>query len=399
VRAGAGGSDVDLSLRDAHSQVAARPRDLGPTLALTASATERRSRHIVLLAPPWYPVPPRGYGGIELVVALLARELRTLGHRVTLFASEGSEHAQECAPRGWGTALGMPRALPLEATYLARVMERLASLPRIDVIHDHSGPAGLLCAMVAGLAPVVHTVHGPVDDEHLLFYREVAHDASLVAISAAQRDSADVRWAGVVHNAVDIERLRTGAPRRHDPYLLCLARISPQKAQHRAIEVARAAGMRLVLAGKVDQTPETQAYFRELVEPHIDGRNVVYLSDVSGTAKTRLLAHATALLAPVEWDEPFGLSIVEAMASGTPVVATRRGSAPELVIEGVTGFLGSDVDELVAALHRVHEIDPLECARIARMRFHPAAMASGYLRMYDAAMAVPHALDLAAVSD
>lgn len=344
-------------------------------------------RHVVLVAPPWYPVPPRGYGGIELVVALLARELRRMGHHVTLFASEGSEHAEVLAPRGWGRALGLPTALPLEGAYLARVLRRLRALPDIDVIHDHSGPAGLVVTMTAGLAPVVHTVHGPVGDEHRTFYAEVAGDVSLVAISRAQRDSAAAMpWAGVVHNAVDVEHLRAGASAHAEPYALCLARISPEKGQHVAIEVARRAGMPLVLAGKVDAVPEMQLYFREQVEPHVDGRRVVYLPNVQAGQKARLLARATALLAPVQWDEPFGLSIVEAMASGTPVVAAPRGSTPELVVDGVTGFLAASVEGMVAALRRVREIDPLECGRIARERFHPAVMAQGYMQVYEAAI-------------
>jgi glycosyltransferase involved in cell wall biosynthesis len=346
----------------------------------------------VLLAPPWYPVPPHGYGGIELVVALLARELRSLGHHVTLFASAGSELAEVCAPEGYGHVLGLPAALPLEGAYLARVLRQMQALPAIDVIHDHSGPAGVLCTMIAALAPVVHTVHGPVGAAQRTFYREVADAVSLVAISRAQRDAAaSLPWAGVVHNAVDIEHLRVGTPDRSDPYVVCLARISPEKAQHQAIEVARRAGIRLVLAGKVDETSETQAYFRDRVAPHVDGTRVVYLPNVFGAEKARLLARATALLAPIDWEEPFGLSIVEAMASGTPVVAARRGSTPELVVEGVTGFLADSVNDMVAALHRVGEIDPLECARLARERFHPSVMTNGYLRLYEAAIASPDA--------
>lgn len=361
-----------------------------PSLPIRGHAVARTRRHIVLVAPPWYPVPPHGYGGIELVVALLARELRRLGHRVTLFASEGSEQAEVLAPGGWGRALGLPAAHPLEGAYLARVQRRLRELPDIDVIHDHSGPAGLVCSMTAGLAPVVHTVHGPVGEEQRTFYGEVGDEVSLVAISKAQRAAAPaVRWAGVVHNAVDVEHLRAGTPNHGDPYLLCLARISPEKGQHVAIEVARRAGMRLVLAGKVDAVAETQLYFREQVEPHVDGRDVVYLSSVHGAEKARLLARATALLAPIQWEEPFGLSVAEAMASGTPVVATPRGATPELVVDGVTGFLAESVDDMVSALRRVGEIDPLECGRIARQRFHPSVLASGYLQVYEAAIRAP----------
>ena len=185
-----------------------------------------------------------------------------------------------------------------------------------------------------------------------------------------------------MHNAVDVENLMV-TPTQKVPFLLCLARICPDKGQHVAIEVARRTGMRLVLAGKVEATPQATEYFKRQVEPLIDGVRVLHFDNVVGDEKARLLARAYALLAPLQWDEPFGLSLVEAMASGTPVIAIGRGAAPELVTEGATGFLVNDVDEMVRAVSQVAVLKPSACAAATRARFSPSVMASSYRHLYD----------------
>jgi len=211
----------------------------------------------------------------------------------------------------------------------------------------------------------------------------------LVAISEAQRRTLpDLPWIGTVHNAVDVENLLV-TPTHKVPFLLCLARICPDKGQHLAIEVARRAGMRLVLAGKVEATPEATEYFKRQVEPSIDGVRVLHFDNVAGDEKARLLARAYALLAPLQWDEPFGLALVEAMASGTPVIAIARGAAPELVTDGTTGFLVNDVDGMVRAVSRVADLQPSACAAATRARFSPSVMASSYRRIYERLMWEP----------
>jgi glycosyltransferase involved in cell wall biosynthesis len=170
-----------------------------------------------------------------------------------------------------------------------------------------------------------------------------------------------------------------------EPYLLCLARICPDKGQDVAIEVAQRTGLRLVLAGKIEETPEAQAYFERRIAPAVDGTRVVLVSNVAGFEKARLLARATALLAPIQWEEPFGLSVVEAMASGTPAISMARGAAPEVIEEGLTGFLVQDADEMVAAVRRASEIDPARCAATTRARFNPSIMTDSYLRLYEQA--------------
>jgi len=342
------------------------------------------SLRIALVAPPWYPVPPHGYGGIELVVSLLDRELRRRGHDVTLFAADGSPGALPCAPRGWHTELGGLQQGVREATYAATVSRVLGKVGDVDVVHDHAGAATMSLLPIATSAPVLHTVHGPLTEAERTLYSELRDRIGLVAISDSQRSSAaDLRWEGRVFNAVDVDNLEVCDPREKEPYLLCLARICEDKGQHVALEVARRAGMRLVLAGKVEATPAGADYFEGEIAPFIDGHSVVHITNVVGAQKARLLARAAALLAPLQWDEPFGLAMVEAMASGTPAIATRRGAAPELIEEGVTGFLGDSVDDMVAAIGHIRDVDPLECAAIARSRFTPAAMADAYLALYE----------------
>ena len=349
-------------------------------------------RHVVIVAPPWYPIPPHGYGGIELVVGLLVDALRKAGQRVTLLAAEGSQpDAIALAPRSWRADLGGPDERLRELTYASRVATTIAQLENIDVIHDHCGFATLVAACAVDVAPVVHTVHGDIPEAYATFYSSAAQQASFVAISAAQRRTLpEFPWIGTVHNAVDVESLMV-TPEQKVPFLLCLARICPDKGQHVAIEVARRTGMRLVLAGKVEATPQSTEYFKRMVEPSIDGIRVLHFDNVAGDEKARLLARAYALLAPLQWDEPFGLAMVEAMASGTPVIAIGRGAAPELVTEGTTGFLVNDVDGMVHAVSQVAALDPSACAAATRARFSPSVMASSYRRLYEKVAWAPNA--------
>jgi len=287
-----------------------------------------------------------------------------------------------CAPRGWHEDLGRPEERVREATYASRVIRALASLGRVDLIHDHGGYATLVTLAASSRVPLLHTVHGSLREIDRTFYREVGDRVALVAISGSQRRSAaTLPWVATVHNAVDTASLEMGTRTDKAGYLLCLARICADKGQHIAIEIARRVGMRLVLAGKV--APTDTRYYDNAIAPAVDGRRVIHLDNVGGADKARLLSRASALLAPIQWEEPFGLSLIEAMASGTPVIATPRGAVPELVDDGVTGLLAGDVDGLVAAVRHVDDIDPNTCAAIARDRFGPETMAARYLAVYE----------------
>lgn len=353
---------------------------------------------IAVIAPPWYPVPPVGYGGIELVVGLLTDALRRQGHDVVLVAAEGSRRADFiAAPRGWSDDLDGPTERMRELTYASRVVRQLTTLGRFDIVHDHCGGATLLATALLAGAPVVHTVHGRIAEPVSTYYTALPPSARLVSISDAQRRSApSLGWLGTVHNAVDVESLTVGSAEGKEPYVLCLARVCADKGQHIAIEVARRAGMRLVLAGKVEPTAAGRDHYQRAIAPHLDGDRVIHLHNVAGAEKARLLARATALLAPLQWEEPFGLAMAEAMASGTPVIAFPRGAAPELIEAGVTGWLVDGVDSMAAAVGRVGEIDPQQCAAAARRRFSPASMARGYLAMYERVIGRPALLYAAA---
>ena len=341
---------------------------------------------VVLISPPWYPVPPQGYGGIELVVGLLAKGLARRGHEVTVLGAQGSSipGAVALAPSEYERHLGRAEERWFDLAYSHAVLEWIREHGAGAVIHDHSG--GMVAIALDSLRwelPTLHTVHGPVGEGESEFYSRLGQATRLVAISRSQMALAPrLRWAGWVHNAVDIDALASPEPASADRYLLTLARISPQKGQHLAIEVAKRTGMRLVLAGKVEATAEGRAYFEERVLPHLDGDRVSHLPNIHGREKARLLAGAWAMLLPLRWEEPFGLAMAEAMACGTPVVALDRGSARELVRDGETGFVVQNVAELAAKTLACGELDRAAIAVWARRRFSPARMAAEYEALY-----------------
>jgi glycosyltransferase involved in cell wall biosynthesis len=304
-----------------------------------------------------------------------------MGHDVTTFGAEGSaEGVQAAADPSWIADLGGRSESSRRATYLARIYKWLGG-KQFDVIHDHSGPFGVLLAWQSGLAPVVvHTIHGELREPDLTFYKEAQDIARLCAISHSQAQTApNLKLAGIVHNAVEIPS--TPPVSHRERYLVEVARITPDKGQHIAIEVARRTGRKLILAGKVERSGEGERYFEEEIEPYL-GRTVEYYPNVHGVEKTRLIARAAAGIFPLQWSEPFGLAMAECMVHGTPVVALNSGSAPELIDNGVTGFVMNNIDELVAAVNRLDEIDPPRCAELAREKFSPRRMAEGYMRVY-----------------
>ena len=344
-------------------------------------------RRIAMIVSPWYPVPPNGYGGIELMAYNLARELQTRGHEVAVIGQQGSKGPFETiavAPESWSPQLGTRDQQARECLFLDRaynVVRRRA----FDVIHDHSGLPGILVAATNGLdTPVVATLHGSLTEAEGDFLGEVDSEVHLVAISRSQQEQvAGVKWRRVVHNAVDPAEYHPVCPAEKEDYLIQLARISPTKGQHLAIEVARRVGMRLVLAGKVDA--DAVDYFEKEIKPHI-GDLVTWHENVVGIEKARLLAKARAMIFPIQWEEPFGLAMVEAMVSGTPVIAMARGAASEIVEPGITGWLAEDIDGMVETYGRIGEIDQKQCVERATERFGPKQMADGYQSVYERAI-------------
>jgi glycosyltransferase involved in cell wall biosynthesis len=357
-----------------------------PTRAVpvTPVPDERRMR-IAQLAPPWIPVPPPGYGGIEFMLALLCDALVARGHDVELFCAPGSRSTAKVTP-----LLEAPhpesieRAL-FEADHVAQAFGAVdaaaAAGTPFDVVHDHCGYTPL--AMADRLeTPLVHTVHGPFDHDTKPYYSRHGSKGSMVCISHSQASYAPegANVAGVVHNPIDV--YSWPFEERKEEWLLWLGRIVPEKGPQRAIRVAQATGRPLVLAGNVQ--PRHERFFADEIQPHIDGRLIRYVGEVGGARKQRLFAEAYAFLMPITWPEPFGLVMVEALAAGTPVVAFSHGAAPEIVEHGRNGFLVRDEDEMAAVVEKAGQIDPRECRRSAE-RFSPDRVAGRYEEVYSRA--------------
>lgn len=331
---------------------------------------------VAVVAPPWFEIPPRGYGGVESMCFDLIEGLLACGHDVTLLGvgsnGTGATFVQLTeVPQGDRVGQAMPEVL--HAGTLPRV---LASL-EVDVVHDHT-VVGPLLAPIHKL-PTVVTAHGPVTEEMTRYYSQIGDVTGLVAISDAQRRAAPrIPWVGMVHNAVTVSKFPFRADK--EEFALFLGRLSPDKGLPYAIDAAVAAGMPLRIAAKCNE-PEEIEYFRAEVEPRLtDG--VEWLGEVGGEDKLNLLAAARCLLFPICWEEPFGLVMIEAMACGTPVVALRRGSVPEVVVDGVSGYICDSPDELGAALQDVARLDPARCREVVSTRFDTATMVAGYSAIY-----------------
>src|SRR5919205_3074795 len=338
---------------------------------------------IAVLAPAWFAVPPSGYGGIEWVVSLLADGLADAGHDVTLFASGDSRtKAKLSAVFEHAPSRQIGRAMP----DLRHAFACYEQADEFDVINDHSGPLG---ALAGGLVstPVLHTLHGPLDGEPGEVYEgiaKVAPGVGFISISLNQRKpKPDLPWIANCPNALDFS-LYPCKPHRGD-YLLFLGRMGPDKGAHRAIAVARELGLPLKLAGK-KQDPKEVEYFAQYVEPHLlDG--IEYLGEVTHGQKVELLQDARVTLFPIDWEEPFGLVMIESMACGTPVVATRRGAVPEVIENGGGGLIVDHYEEMVEKLEDADAMDPWDCRHYVEEWFAPERMVASYVDAYEKAIA------------
>lgn len=339
----------------------------------SGQAEKRQPLRIGMVAPPWFTTPPSGYGGIERVVALLTDGLTARGHEVTLFAPGGSRAAHLCE-----TVAGpMPEYLGSVAVETASTVVAYRDWRHFDLIHDHTiaglGPGSLLPI------PVVHTVHGVCLPEMALLYEASGRSIELVAISSHQQRTLppSVR-STVIHNAIAIDRVKW-SERRGD-YLLFVGRASPEKGPLEAVEIARRAGLPLKMLFKVNE-PDEQKYFDE-IRPVLDAANVDVHLQASEAEKQDAFAGALGTLFPVNWDEPFGLVMIESMAAGTPVIGFRRGSVPEVIADGVSGFVCSSVDKAVQAVPALADIDRTACREYARARFDAEIAIEAHERLY-----------------
>ena len=336
---------------------------------------------IAQVAPLYESVPPKLYGGTERVVSYLTECLVRKGHQVTLFASGDSQTRAElvaiCA-RGLWRDQTVWETLAHHVRQLELVVQ---NAHRFDVVHFHGDP---LHYPVARRLPCAHvtTLHGlllPVDHEPL--FREFS-DAALISISNDQRRPIpEANWLATVYHGLPRDLLTF----RETPgdYLAFLGRIAPVKRLDRAVEIARRSGMKLKVAGNVCQGERD--YFAREIEPLLraSGSHVEFVGEVGGADKDAFLGKARALLFPIDWAEPFGLVLIEAMACGTPVIAFRRGAVPEIMVDGVTGFVVDDMDEAVRAVSLLDALDRRACRQVFEERFTDERMTEGYLDAYN----------------
>jgi glycosyltransferase involved in cell wall biosynthesis len=349
---------------------------------------------IAQVSPLFESVPPAAYGGTERVVAYLTDALVEAGHDVTLIASgDSSTRARliSAAPR----ALRLDGSCQDSLAHHILELELVAQLAdRFDIIHFHTGFLHLPIARRL-TTPSVTTLHGRLDLRDLFPLMAAFRDAPMVSISNAQRRPIpDATWSGTVYHGLP-PRLLPFSPTPGD-YVVFLGRISPEKRADRAIEIARRAGVELLIAEKVDN--DDRDYFAQTIEPLLAGPGVRYIGEVSESEKASLLGGARALLFPIDWPEPFGMVVIEALSCGTPVIAWNHGSVPELLQPGVDGWIVESVDEAVEALRRIDRIDRRACRATFERRFTVDRMARDYLAIYETLMRNPGAQCLEAVS-
>jgi glycosyltransferase involved in cell wall biosynthesis len=334
---------------------------------------------IAQISPLWESVPPQRYGGTERVVHYLTEELVRLGHEVVLFASGDSQTSAElfpCVPEALRFAGHQGDPTIHEVIQIHRVIEQL---DRFDILHFHTGHFHFP-ALAHLPVPFLNTMHGPLTHpDQALLYRHF-DQVPLVSISDAQRQPIPhAHWLGTIHHGLPSDLYRF-EPRPHD-YLAFVGRVSPEKRLDRAIEIAMAVGLPLKVAAKIDRVD--QAYYHETIEPLLQGNPLVeFIGEVDDAGKQELYGHARALLFPIDWPEPFGLVMIEANACGTPVIAWRNGSTPEVIQHGINGFLVDSIEEAVAAVRRVDSLDRARVRANFEVRFSATRQAREYEQLY-----------------
>lgn len=335
------------------------------------------SMRIGVIAPCAVPIPPPRYGGIEMVVDQLLHGIAAHGHEPVLFTVGESTHPAE---RRWSfeEAAGTPEP-PMLALRHSR--DAYKSLRDVDVIHDHTSVGPTMVGSHPAGIPVAATLHGECIPTQVEALSPVDDRVSLIAISHDQRRSAPgLRFRQVIHHGLDVKQYSEGDG--SGDYVLFLGRMEPTKGAHRAIDIARKAGHRILIAAKMWE-PSERAYFSEYIEPRL-GPDAEYIGEVGPEQKIELLQAARALVNPIRWREPFGLVMIESLACGTPVLAFPAGAAPEIVDDGVTGYLRDDENELADALAAVDQLSRDDCRDAAVRRFSTERMVLRHLALYAA---------------
>lgn len=340
---------------------------------------------IAQISPLWETVPPQLYGGTERIVSYLTEELVRLGHEVTLFASGDSKTAARLHPASPVALRLKPGPVNCDAPLVVMMEQAFGrDAAQFDIIHSHldflSFPISRRCA-----TPTLTTLHGRLDLPEILPVFEEYSDMPVVSISAAQRTPLpDANWQGTVyHGLPDNLYSFHGRP---GSYLAFLGRISPEKRPDHAIEIAKRVGIPLRIAAKVD--PADRAYFEGQIERLLDHPLIEYVGEITDAEKGDFLGNAAAVLCTYDWPEPFGLVLIEALACGTPVLAYRRGSIPEIIDDCVTGFVCDNLEEMVSAVGRLPLIARRQCRKEFEERFTVQRMTEDYLAIYERLAAV-----------
>jgi glycosyltransferase involved in cell wall biosynthesis len=339
---------------------------------------------IVQLSPLEETVPPKKYGGTELVVHNLCEELIKLGHEVFLLASGDSITRATLVPVFPKSIRKLPEARDMKIREALKFMGigtilKLLKNIKPDIIHNHMGWRMLPFSPVFEV-PFITTLHGPLDIGYQQFVYGKFSDSSFVSISDSQRKPFDqLNYAATVYNGIDTTLFPFSE--KTNGYFAFLGRMSPEKGPVQAIKLAKKAGVKLVMAAKVDTVDEL--FFNKEVKPLIDGKQITFLGEIGHAGKVKLLKNAVALLAPIQWREPFGLFFVEAMACGTPVIAYERGSTKEIIDSGKTGFVVKTEKQFLAAIKQIGRIKRRDCRVRVENNFSSAIMAKNYFRVYE----------------
>ena len=341
---------------------------------------------IAMVMPPWFKIPPESYGGIEIIVSLLTDGLVEKGHEVTLFSiSESQSKARIFTVFNEEMKSYLDR--PPSSFLNIALTHTLASYFEIakgnyDIIHDHTWKEGLACASFMNI-PIVHTLHSPIDEENRRFYSLFRNHPGIyfITISNFQQSCLPgLKYAATVYNSIEFSKYPFSEVK--EDFFFYMGRFNAEKAPHLACEVASKLGKKLILAGKVHEEAE-RTYFDQYIKPYLND-NISYIGPLGhwSEEKMRLFSRAKAYLYPIQWDEPFGITMAEAIACGTPVVTFKKGAAPEVIAHGVTGFVVETMEEFIEALEHINEISPQACRNRAESMFTSRAMVDNYERAY-----------------
>ncbi len=342
---------------------------------------------ILQVAPLWEDVPPKTYGGTELVVHILCEELAKRGHEVTLIASKSSETSVNKEAPVNKNLRELNTLMPgfYENISTAKTIEMSADF---DIIHNHTGLPLLPYHSLLN-APMVTTLHGAFvlkeEIEAYKYYKNLHY----ISISDSQRENnPDLNYVSTVYNGIVVDNFQfQETPNLKDPYLTFLGRISPEKGTHHAIRLAKETGWKLIIAAKVDKVD--REYYEKEIKPHIDNKQIGYIGEIGHKSKVNLLKNSHALIHAVTWPEPFGLTMAESMACGTPVLALNMGSIPEVIRHGVTGYIEENIDDLIKRVKDIKKINRYECRKHLEDNFSDRKMVENYIKTYNKLIEVP----------